>query len=440
MNRRLSLLASLIAITAATTASAQDEGAPPVEVEVVGGQNAQVTIAVPAMPAQGSSEALGRQIAQVISSDLRSTGVFTPLGPNGIGSYSVAQARSPAFGEWRGAGASALVSGYVEERPDGRIIVACLLHDVSAGRQLASQAFTVAAADWRRAAHKCADIVYARLTGEGAFLNTRIVYVAETGPKTNRVKRIALMDSDGSNVRYLTAGRSNVTTPRFSPSGEQLVYTGMLARKPRVFVIDVASGAERLLVPGGAITFAPRFSPDGRRIVFSWAQGGNTDIFIVGASGGVPTRLTSTPGTDTSPSFSPDGRRIVFESERSGTQQLYVMGVDGTGQRRISFGGGRSASPVWSPKGNLIAFTRIGGGGFRIGVMDPSGGGERLLTNAWQDEGPSWAPNGQFVLFHRTAQGSGNGTLFAVPAFGGPPRRMPTPQGGSDPSWSPLDD
>jgi len=434
MIRKLALLVSAIGLAA--VAQAQDQSEPP---EVVGGsvRSAQ-TIAVPAMPAaQGASEALGRQIAEVISSDLRSTGAFTPLGPNGIGSYTVAQAGSPAYGEWRGAGASALVSGYVEARPDGRVTLACLLHDVTAGRQLASQGFTVAAADWRRAAHKCADTVYARLTGEGAYLDTRIVYVAETGPKTNRVKRIALMDSDGSNLRYLTAGRSNVTTPRFSPSGNQLVYTGTLARKPRVFVIDVATGAERLLVPGGAITFAPRFSPDGRQIVFSLAAGGNTDIFVVDANGGSPIRLTSAPGADTSPSFSPDGRRIVFESERSGTQQLYVMAADGSGQRRISFGGGRSASPVWSPKGNLIAFTRIGGG-FRIGVMDPSGGGERLLTNAWQDEGPSWAPNGQFVLFHRTAQGSGNGTLYAVPISGGAPRRMPTPQGGSDPSWSPL--
>lgn len=433
---RIYVASALILIAAAAPAQDAPDDLP----ELVGGsvRSAQ-TIAVPAMPAaQGASDALGRQIAEVISSDLRSTGAFTALGPNGIGGYTVAQAGSPNYGEWRGAGAGALVSGYVEARPDGRITVACLLHDVTAGRQLASQGFTVAAADWRRAAHKCADTVYARLTGEGAYLDTRIVYVAETGPKTKRVKRIALMDSDGSNLRYLTSGRSNVTTPRFSPSGSQLVYTRTLARKPRVFVIDVATGAERLLVPGGAITFAPRFSPNGRQIVFSWAQGGNTDIFIVGANGGIPTRLTSAPGTDTSPSFSPDGRRIVFESERSGTQQLYVMGADGSGQRRISFGGGRSASPTWSPKGDLIAFTRIGGGGFRIGVMNPSGGGERLLTNAWQDEGPSWAPNGQFVLFHRTARGSGNATLYAVPVAGGSPRRMPTPQGGSDPSWSPL--
>ncbi len=435
-------LALTFALTACWSTGAQAQATddpPPVEVRVVsGGVQGATTIAVPAMPAaDGASEALGRQIAEVISSDLRSSGAFTPLGPGGIGGYSVAQATAPAYADWRSAGATALVSGYVEARADGRVTVACLLHDVTAGRQLASQGFTVAASDWRRAAHKCADTVYARLTGEGAYLDTRIVYVAESGPKTNRVKRIALMDSDGSNLRYLTLGQSTVTTPRFSPDGSRLVYTGTLARKPRVFVLDVASGRERLLVPGGAMTFAPRFSPNGRQIVFSWAQGGNTDIFVVDADGGTPQRLTSAPGSDTSPSYSPDGRLIVFESDRGGTQQLYVMNADGTGQRRISFGGGRSASPVWSPKGDLIAFTRIGAG-FRIGVMNASGGGERLLTDAWQDEGPSWAPNGQFVLFHRTAQGSGNATLYAVPISGGPPRRMPTPQGGSDPSWSPL--
>ena len=435
-------LALTLALTACWSATAQAQATgdpPPVEVRVVsGGVQGATTIAVPAMPAaEGASEGLGRQIAEIIASDLRSSGAFTPLGPNGIGGYSVAQATAPAYGDWRSAGATALVAGYVEARPDGRVTVACLLHDVTAGRQLASQGFTVAATDWRRAAHRCADTIYARLTGEGAYLDTRIVYVAETGPKTNRVKRIALMDSDGTDLRYLTPGMSTVTTPRFSPDGRQLVYTGTLARKPRVFVLDVASGRERLLVPGGMITFAPRFSPNGRQIVFSMAQGGNTDIFVVGADGGSPQRLTSAPGTDTSPSFSPDGRRITFESDRGGTQQLYVMNADGSGQRRISFGSGRSASPVWSPKGDLIAFTRIGAG-FRIGVMNASGGGERLLTDAWQDEGPSWAPNGQFVLFHRTAQGSGNATLFAVPISGGPPRRMPTPQGGSDPSWSPL--
>jgi TolB protein len=393
-----------------------------------------MAIAVPVLPGQP----VGREIAQVVASDLRATGLFTPIGPGGIAGYSVAQATAPQFGEWRAAGASALVSGYVEQRPDGRLTIGCLLYDVTAGRELARQGYAVAPGGWRSAAHKCADLVYSRLSGEQPFLDTRIVYVAETGPKNARVKRIAMMDSDGSNHRYLTAGKATVVTPRFSPRGDKLVYMSYQGRRPRVYVMDVATGAERLLVPGTAFTFAPRFSPDGRDIVFSMAAGGNTDIYVVNANGGTPRRLTATPGADTSPSFSPDGRHITFESDRSGSQQIYVMDADGSGQKRISFGGGAYASPVWSPRGNLIAFTRIGGGAFRIGVMNASGGGEKLLTNAWQDEAPSWAPNGQFVMFNRTAQGSGASTLHAVSINGGAPRRMPTPVGGSDPSWSPL--
>ena len=416
----------------ASASTAQD--IPDTLPELVGGSvRSNTAIAVPVMP----GDAVGRQVSEVIATDLRSTGLFTPIGPGGLPSYSVEEAGSPAYPNWRNAGVAALVSGYIESRPDGRMTVACYLHDVTAGRMLANQGFAVSGNDWRRAAHKCADLVYSRLSGQQPYLDTRVVYVAETGPKNNRQKRVAIMDSDGSNHRYLTVGRNTVVTPRFSPRGDKLVYVSYIGRKPRVLLYDVASGSERLLIPGNHITFAPRFSPNGRDVVFSLANGGNTDIYTVSANGGEPRRLTSAPGADTSPSFSPDGRQIVFESDRSGTQQLYVMGADGGHQRRISFGGGRYASPSWSPAGNLIAFTKIAGP-FRIGVMNASGGGERILTDGWQDEGPSWAPNGQFVMFHRTPQGAGAARLYAVPVSGGSARIMPTPVGGSDPSWSPL--
>ena len=427
------LILSILLAGLTSAAIAQDTPDEPLPELVGGSVRTNVAIAVPAMP----GDVVGRQVAEVIASDLRSTGMFTPLGPSGQPSYSVEEAGNPTYPSWRNAGVAALVSGYIENRSDGRTTVACYLHDVTAGRELTHQGFAVASSDWRRAAHKCADMVYSRLSGQQPYLDTRIVYVAETGPKNNRQKRIALMDSDGSNHRYLTIGRNTVVTPRFSPRGDRLVYTAYIGRRPRVLLYDVASGSERLLIPGNHITFAPRFSPDGRDVVFSMADGGNTDIYIVSASGGAPRRLTATPGADTSPSFSPDGRQIVFESDRSGTQQLYVMGRDGSAQRRISFGGGRYASPVWSPAGNMIAFTKIAGP-FRIGVMSAGGGGEHILTNGWQDEGPSWAPNGQFVMFHRTQQGSGATRLYAVPVGGGAARMMPTPVGGSDPSWSPL--
>ena len=415
------------------------------EVNVVGGQQAAQPVAVPQLAARGPAEGpvgnidtLSNNVAIVISDGLRRTGVITPIGPVGIRRLRNEEVTSPAWTDWRRSGASALVTGYTEYTADGRLTVACYLYDTASGRELVRRGYAVAPSDWRRAATKCADAIYSRLSGEEAFLDTRVVYVAETGTKANRVKRIAIMDSDGENHRYLTEGLETVLTPRFSPTGRQLVYMSYKGRRPRSYVLDLATGQSRLLVPGTAFTFAPNFSPDGSRIVFSMADGGNTDIYVVGANGGTPQRLTSTPGTDTSPSFSPDGRQIVFESDRTGSQQLWVMNADGTNQRRISFGGGQYATPSWSPQGNRIAFTRIGGGQFRIGVMSPTGGGERLLTSAWQDEGPSWAPNGQFVMFHRTAQGSGNATLHAVPVNGGEVRLMPTPTGGSDPSWSPL--
>ena len=438
-------LAFLFALLALPTAAAAQDEPPPLEVDVIGGRDGPTPVAVPTLPTQqirqtsaGNTAALGRNVADVIASDLRRTGAVTPLGPVGVRGLRVDEVRSPAHDEWRDMGASALVSGSVDVDGSGRLIVACYLFDTITRRELIRQGFAVQPDDWRRAAHKCADTIYTRLTGEGAYLDTRVVYVAETGPKNARVKRIAIMDSDGSNHRYLTEGRETVLTPRFSPDGSQLVYMSYKGRRPRVYKLDLATGREELLVPGTAFTFAPRYSPDGRNIVFSMGTFGNSDIYVVPASGGSPRRLTDAPGVDTSPSFSPDGRRIVFESDRSGSQQLYVMNADGSGQRRISFGGGQYASPVWSPRGDLIAFTRIGGGQFRIGVMSPSGSGENILTSAWQDEGPSWAPNGQFVMFHRTAQGSGDATLYAVPVAGGRPQRLPTPLGGSDPSWSPL--
>jgi len=425
-----------VAAFIAVPASAQDEP-PPVEVEVEsGGVTRAISIAVPALPAEaGVAVSIGRNIAEVIASGLRSSGRFAPIGPGGLPNTSVAQAETPAYGEWRAAGVQQLVSGFVRSSGPNQITVGCYLHDVVAGRELVRQGFAVSADNWRRAAHKCADAIYGRLTGEGAFLDTRIVFVAETGPKDRRVKRIALMDSDGANLRYLTEGEATVVTPRFSPDGRRLAYVSYAGRRARVWVLDIATGARRLLVPGLALTSAPRFSPDGSRIAYARSADGNTDVWIANADGSsVPQRLTSAPGIDTSPSFSPDGRRIAFESDRSGSQQIYVMDADGMNQRRISFGG-PSASPAWSPRVDRIAFVRVGA--FRVGVMNASGGAEQLLTDGWQDESPSWAPNGQFVMFNRFTR-EGRSSLFAVPVGGGSVRRLPTPQDGSDPSWSPL--
>ncbi len=414
-----------------------------IEVDVVGGTTADVVIAVPPMPtpqavttAAGSTDALGRQVAEVVASDLRGSGLFKPLGPGGVRAIGFAEVTAPQFESW--GNAAALVQGFVRANGEGTLTVGCYLYDVSLKSELTRAGYIVQPADWRRAAHKCADAIYARLSGESPFFDSRVAYIAETGPKGARVKRLAIMDSDGANHRFLTNGQNIVLTPRFSPDYKSIVYLSYANARPRIYVYDLGSGKQRLVTEGGSAAFAPRWSPDGKTILYSMATAGNTDIYAVPAEGGTPRRLTNSTGIDIGGSFSPDGKHIVFESDRSGTQQLYVMNADGSNQQRISFGGGRFATPEWSPRGDLIAFTKIAGN-FRIGVMTPSGSGERLLTNSWQDEAPTWSPNGRVIQFFRTTQGrGGKSSLWQVDLTGMNERRLPTPVDGSDPTWGPL--
>jgi TolB protein len=398
-------------------------------------------IAVPYMPtpaaadtAAGNTEALGRQIAQIVATDLGNSGLFTPIGPSGLPAVSFPQVQAPDFAAFSSTGAQNLVQGFVQANGNGTLTVGCYLYDVSGRNQVARAGYVVQPRDWRRAAHRCADSIYSRLTGEGAYFDTRIVYVSETGPARRRIKRLAIMDYDGANHRFLTNGQYTVLTPRFAPDQRTITFmTYQGNRQPRVMVYEIETGRVRPLVEQPFMTFAPRYSPDSSRIIFSMAINGNTDIYTIPVAGGTPTRLTNTAGIDTGGSYSPDGRRIVFESDRSGTQQIYVMNADGSNQRRISFGGGGYATPVWSPRGDLIAFTRTGA--FQIGVMTPEGSGARILTSGVYAEGPSWAPNGRAVMFTR---GASQGQLWYVDVASGALRRVQTPLGGSDPAWSPL--
>jgi TolB protein len=434
---RWGVAASFLAAVA-TPAAAQ------IRVDITGGISAPMPIAIPAMPtpaqtntAAGDTAGLGRRVAEVVTNDLKNSGLFSPLGPNALAPVAYPQVTAPDFGFWTRTGAQALVQGFVQANGDGTLTVGCYLYDVFAQTELTRQGFVVSPANWRRAAHKCSDTVYTRLTGEGPYFDSRVVYVSETGPKTNRIKRLAIMDQDGANHRFLTNGQSIVLTPRFAPNQQTITYMSYTGKRPRVYVYNIGSGSQRLVVDQPNMTFAPRFSPDGNYVIFSMAVGGNTDLYRVPVSGGAPQRLTTAPGIDTAASYSPDGSKIVFESDRSGTQQIYVMNADGSNQQRISFGGGRYATPVWSPRGDLIAFTKIGGG-FAVGIMSPSGGGEKILANGWQDEGPSWSPNGRVIMFFRTAQGSGKADLWSVDLTGVNERRIPTPLDGSDPAWGPL--
>ena len=392
---------------------------------------------VPTRASAGSTVALGTAIAQVISSNLRNNGLFKPSGPAGMPRPAYEQVQAPDFGSWTGRGAEMLIHGYVRANPDGQLTVGCYLYDVALRQQLTKAGWTVPPADWRRAAHKCADVIYSRLSGESPFFDSRIAYIAETGPKNRRMKRLAIMDSDGANHRFVTTGQATALTPRYSPDYKSIVYLSYMNGNPRIYIYDLERNSQRLIVQNRNPTFAPRWSPDGRWILYSMAVGGNTNIYRVSAQGGQSQQLTNTPGINVGGSYSPDGTRIVFESDRSGSQQVYIMNADGSNQRRISFMGGRAATPDWSPRGDQIAFTHIAGN-FRIAVMDPSGGNVRHLTNAWQDEAPTWAPNGRIIQFFRTERGSGRTGIWQVDLTGRNERKLPTPVDASDPAWGPV--
>lgn len=448
---RISLFASTLGAISAFTALAQTPPAPPADTprtaEVVAEvSNERTVIAVPSFATSSvqtvaglRTDSLGRQLAEVISANLERSGLYEPIGPGGVRAITRPEVQAPRFAEWQARNAENVVHGFVDAGSNGSLIVGCYLYDTALGSELVRKGFEIQPADWRRAAHKCADAIYSRLSGEAPFFDSRVAYIAESGPKGNRIKRLAIMDSDGGNHRFITNGQALAISPRFSPDYKKIVYVSYLNNRVRVFIYDVAAGTQKLVTESGNATFAPRWSPDGTQILYSMAVGGNTDIYRISANGGTPVRLTTAPGIDVGGSFSPDGRKIVFESDRSGSQQIYTMNIDGSDQRRISFGGGRAATPEWSPRGDLIAFTRMGGGEFRIGVMTPTGGGVRMLTNSWQDEAPTWSPNGRVIQFFRTTPGrEGKSSLWQVDLTGVNLRRLPTPQDGSDPSWGPV--
>ena len=393
---------------------------------------------VPTQTNAGSTAALGRSVSQVIAADLRNNGLFKPSGPDGLPQPSYPQINTPDFPVWSARSAEMLVQGYVRAGADGQITVGCYLYDVALKQQLAKAGWVVPPSDWRRAAHKCADMVYSRLSGESPFFDSRIAYIAETGPKNRRMKRLAIMDSDGANHRYLTSGQATALTPRYSPDYKSILYLSYLNGNPRIYVYDLATDTQRLITQSSNPTFAPRWSPDGKWILYSMAVAGNTDIYrIPVAGGGTSQKLTDSPGIDVGGSYSPDGSKIVFESDRSGSQQIYVMNADGSNQRRISFFGGRAATPEWSPRGDQIAFTHIVGN-LRVAVVNPDGGGLRYLTDSWQDEAPTWAPNGRIIQFFRTEKNSGKASLWQVDLTGRNERRLPTPVDASDPAWGPI--
>jgi TolB protein len=413
-------------------------------IDITSGKIEPVPIALPSFPGDAANESqAGRDIAGVVSADLDRSGLFRPLDPRSFIQNISASDTQPLFPDWRQINAQALVTGSVKTQGDGRLRVEFRLWDIFAEQQLTGYGYTTTQQNWRRIAHIIADEIYKRITGEEGYFDTRIVYVSESGPANKRVKRLAIMDQDGANNRFLTDGRALVLTPRFSPTAQEITYLSYANGAPRVYLFNIDTGQQEVIGDFPGMTFAPRFSPDGNRVVLSRAENGVSNLFALDLRTRRASRLTDSQAIDTSPCFSPDGSKIVLNSDRGGSQQLYVMNADGGDVKRISFGAGKYGTPVWSPRGDQIAFTKIEGGSFSIGVMRPDGSGERLLTRDFLVEGPTWAPNGRVLMYFRQTPsdslGHGGSTrLFSIDLTGSNQREVITSQDASDPAWSPL--
>ena len=385
---------------------------------------------------------IGKEISKIIEINFRRSGLFNPLKEDSfVQNPDIAHVK-PRFEDWRLIKAQALVTGKVTVSDD-KLRAEFRLWDVVAGKEMVALAFSTTPSNWRRVAHIISDKIYQRLTGEEGYFDTRIIYVSETGKKTQRYKKLAIMDQDGANVKYLTLGNELVLTPRFSPKNQLVTYLSYFRNLPRVYLLDIETGVQEAVGDFPGMTFAPRFSPDGKKIIMSFAKDGNSDIYTMDLNTRVVEKITDHTSIDTSPSYSPDGKYICFNSDRSGLQQIYVMRSDGSNVKRITFGKGLYGTPVWSPRGDLIAFTKVHKGRFYIGVMRPDGSGERLLTENFYQEAPSWSPNGRVLIFYRETETDSKGEgfsakLWSIDLTGYNERLIETETDGSDPSWSSL--
>jgi TolB protein len=431
--RIVTLLATLL-----FAASAHAE----LKIDITKGNVEPMPIAVTLFTGAGMGDANGTQIASVIAADLERSGLFKPISRDAFIEQVANGDAVPRYADWRQINANAIITGTVTPTGGDKVRISFRLWDALGQQQIAGKEYNTFARNWRRVSHLISDEIYKRLTGEAGYFDSRIVYVAESGPAKKRVKRLAIMDQDGANHKYLTDGASLVLTPRFSPNTQEILYMSYAGGQPRVFLRDLQTGREESLGRFNGMSFAPRFNHDGSRMLMSIASGGVTSIYEMDLRSRSMKRLTQSGGAiDTSPSYSPDGKTIVFNSDRGGSQQIYTMDANGGNIQRISFGSGNYATPVWSPRGDLVAFTKSTGGRFYIGVMKPDGSGERLLTQSWLDEGPSWAPNGRVIVFSREAPGGAGGNrakLYSVDITGYNLREVGTPQDASDPAWSPL--
>lgn len=440
------------AAASAATLIATNPALAMLEIDITRGNIEPLPIAVTSFFSEDSSATeKGIEISNVVAADLERSGLFRPLNSSAFIQRPSEMHPRPRFVDWRTINAQALVTGKASVGTDGLMRIEFRLWDVFAEQQMTGLIFTSTPESWRRVAHLIADQIYERLTGEKGYFDTRIVYVSERGKPTNRKKRLAIMDQDGSNHTFLTDESYTVLTPRFSPNTQEITYLSYEDGQPVVYIYNIDTGQREALGDITGMSYAPRFHPDGKKVIMTISDSGISDIWTMDLQTRSRKQLTFTSSIDTSPSYSPDGDKIVFNSDRSTQGHIYVMDSNGRNQNRISYGkrgeNPTYGTPVWSPRGDLIAFTMQNKKIFHIGVMRPDGSDQRMIARTETEgkgtlEGPTWAPNGRVIMYTKTEPttetGGGDVTLRSVDLTGLNDRLVEIPYLGSDPAWSPL--
>jgi TolB protein len=386
--RRTLLLASLSPLLGAPAALAQ------FRVEISGVGATQLPIAVARFRDEDKS---GVALSSIVRADLERSGLFRGADAPQV----IDEAAQPAYAEWRGRNVDALVGGSVTRLADGRFDVRFKLWDVVKGADLGGQSNAVAAADLRLAAHRIADWVYEKLTGEKGVFSTRIAYITKTGSRYT----LRVADADGENAQVALNSPEPIISPAWSPDGKSIAYVSFESQKAVVWAQDIASGKRRMIANFRGSNSAPAWSPDGRSIAATLSRDGNSQLYLLGVNGEDPRRLTSSSAIDTEPVFAPDGRSIYFVSDRGGGPQIYRMPAGGGAVERVTFNGNYNISPSLSPDGRLLAYVNRNGNGFRVMVQELAGGGTQAITDTSEDEHPSFAPNGRMIVYATRSQG-----------------------------------
>ena len=396
-------------------------------VEVTGVGLTQLPIAI--APFRGEGEA-PQKIAAIVQADLERSGQFRAVDSAGA---ALDETSRPDVSPWRQKGADSLAVGSISRLADGRWDVRFRLWDVVRGQDLGGQSYAVAVGDLRLAAHRIADFIYEKLTGEKGVFSTRIAYVTKAANRYN----LWVADSDGENAQSALASAEPIISPAWSANGGQLAYVSFESRKPVVYVHDVASGRRRLIANFRGSNSAPAWSPDGRTLAVTLTRDGGSQLYTISANGGEPRRLTQSNGIDTEPVYSVDGRSIYFVSDRGGAPQIYRMPATGGDPQRVTFTGGYNISPAISPDGRWLAYISRISGAFKLQVMEVASGNVTSLTDTTADESPSFAPNGRLIVY-ATRQG-GREALMTTTLDGKIKARL-AGQGGDirEPDWGPF--